>query len=248
MIKLDRENKNAVFQGRLHPDWLKVPEPKKEEIFLHLWVGPLLYKHYERCRDKEFPYILDFTVISESPYSVQVGTVRDEKFVPSIIDSVRDGGHYVREIPSDTVGLQDHIGIGKQVMVRIAAEELKEISFYDFSYHFQVVGMRGRLPNCKRLCCRNMGSLRRFSLEGPNSIEDMRGMFQGCSNLEIVGELDTSTATDLSYMFDGCEKLEKIPILTITNARDISHIFRGCKKLGNLAIVPYTLSNDQKGE
>lgn len=77
--KNDKSN-DVIYQGRLSPRWLRMPKPKNDELFLHLWVGSKLLSGW---KDGEFQYYLDFCVLGENPYCVEIGVSQDGKFIPS---------------------------------------------------------------------------------------------------------------------------------------------------------------------
>lgn len=56
-------------------------------------------------------------------------------------------------------------------------------------------------------------------------------MFNGCSSLLSIPQLNTSNVTNISNMFYGCESLETIPQLDISKVTTTSHMFNACKKL-----------------
>ena len=56
-------------------------------------------------------------------------------------------------------------------------------------------------------------------------------MFYGCSSLVTIPQLDTSAATNVSYMFYGCSSLVTIPQLDTSAATNMQQMFRGCSSL-----------------
>jgi surface protein len=59
-------------------------------------------------------------------------------------------------------------------------------------------------------------------------------MFNGCSSLTSIPQLDTSNVTDISYMFFNCSSLTSIPQLDTSNVTDMSYMFNGCSSLTSI--------------
>ena len=59
----------------------------------------------------------------------------------------------------------------------------------------------------------------------------MCNMFDGCSSLESVAGLDSSSATDLDSLFTGCRKLTEVPELDVGNATTMNDMFCNCASL-----------------
>ena len=56
-------------------------------------------------------------------------------------------------------------------------------------------------------------------------------MFNGCSSLTEVPQLDTSNGTNFSYIFNGCELLTTIPQFDTSNGTNFNGMFNGCSSL-----------------
>lgn len=59
-------------------------------------------------------------------------------------------------------------------------------------------------------------------------------MFQGCVNLESIKSLDTSDVVDMGHMFDFCITLKSIPQLDTSNVTDMQGMFNGCSVLESI--------------
>ena len=64
-----------------------------------------------------------------------------------------------------------------------------------------------------------------------SNVTDMSDMFSGCSNLTTVPQLDTSNVTDMSGMFSGCSNLTTVPQLDTSNVTDMNYMFYNCYTL-----------------
>ena len=68
-----------------------------------------------------------------------------------------------------------------------------------------------------------------------SNVTDMSDMFSGCSNLTTVPQLDTSNVTDMNYMFYNCYTLTTVPQLDTSNVTDMQNMFQYCS---NLTTIP----------
>lgn len=69
---------------------------------------------------------------------------------------------------------------------------------------------------------------------GENNLKDLGFMFDGCSQLTFIQQLDTSKATDMGAMFQGCSQLTTIPLLDTSNVTDMGAMFYGCRYLTSI--------------
>lgn len=71
------------------------------------------------------------------------------------------------------------------------------------------------------------------------NVTDMNHMFEGCSNLTSIPLLDTSnvTGTGVLGMFKGCSNLTSIPQLNISNVTRTSSMFEGCTSLTTIPLL-----------
>ena len=79
-----------------------------------------------------------------------------------------------------------------------------------------------------------------------SEVDDMSGMFAGCSALRTldVSRFDTSQVTDMSGMFRGCKSLAELDLYFFDTAkvRDISEMFSGCSSLTTLDLSSFDTS------
>lgn len=59
-------------------------------------------------------------------------------------------------------------------------------------------------------------------------ITDMSNMFENCSSLTTIPQLNTTTITNMSYTFSGCGNLTSIPQLDTSNVTNMSGMFADC--------------------
>ena len=76
-----------------------------------------------------------------------------------------------------------------------------------------------------------LAAMEQFEFVGTDSIANFGDMFYGCSSLQTVPALDTSSGTSFSYMFYGCSSLQTIPALDTSSGTSFSEMFRGCSSL-----------------
>ena len=68
-------------------------------------------------------------------------------------------------------------------------------------------------------------------------------MFNRCSSLEEVTNLDTSNTTDMSYMFRSCGKLNKIENFDTKKVNDFTYMFYSCSNLVSVPLFDMSASN-----
>ena len=68
-----------------------------------------------------------------------------------------------------------------------------------------------------------------------SNVNNMNGMFYGCSNLITIPQLDTSSATNMNSIFYWCTKITTIPQLDTSRVTTTSKMFYECT---NLATIP----------
>ena len=66
-----------------------------------------------------------------------------------------------------------------------------------------------------------------------SAVTDMNFMFYGCTSLTTIPQLDTSTVTNMNFMFYGCTSLTTIPQLDTSTVTNIIDMFRSCTSLSN---------------
>ena len=67
-----------------------------------------------------------------------------------------------------------------------------------------------------------------------SKVTNMSYMFRGCSALTTIPQLDTSKVTNMSSMFSGCSKLTTIPQLDTSNVTSMTSMFYGCSALTSI--------------
>lgn len=68
-----------------------------------------------------------------------------------------------------------------------------------------------------------------------SNVTNMKGMFQSCTNLTSIPQLDTSKVTYMNDMFYGCTNLTAIPQFNTSSVTNMSGTFYNCS---NLTTVP----------
>ena len=67
-----------------------------------------------------------------------------------------------------------------------------------------------------------------------SSVSSMNYMFRDCASLTTIPQLDTSSATNLGGMFQGCSSLTTIPELDTSSATNLGRMFQGCSSLTSI--------------
>lgn len=65
----------------------------------------------------------------------------------------------------------------------------------------------------------------------PNKPLSCREMFNGCTSLTTIPEIDTSNVNDMYYMFYACSSLTVIPPIDTSNANTMVNMFAACTSL-----------------
>ena len=79
--------------------------------------------------------------------------------------------------------------------------------------------------------CSSLRTVGNLNMKGCN---DAFYMFQGCSNLESIKALDTSEVTNMESMFSFCLKLVDVPQLDTSKVTTMRMMFRDCQSLVNI--------------
>ena len=74
------------------------------------------------------------------------------------------------------------------------------------------------------------------------NIQDFTHMFEGCTNLTTIPQLNTSNASSMNSMFFGCTNLTTIPLIDTTYVGNMDEMFYGCH---NLKVVPALVCSNQ---
>ncbi len=85
--------------------------------------------------------------------------------------------------------------------------------------------------------CRNCIGLIEAELIDTTGVENMNGMFNGCSNLEKVPVFNTSSITNFNYMFGNCPKLTDESLENILTMCINATSYSGNKTLSELGLV-----------
>ena len=80
-------------------------------------------------------------------------------------------------------------------------------------------------------CSHSTGDWSNFEENYSGRVLSCSRMFQYCSKLTSIPQLDTSKVTDMSYMFDSCSKLTSIPQLDTSKVTNMNSMFAGCSSL-----------------
>ena len=90
---------------------------------------------------------------------------------------------------------------------------------------------------------RGASSLTGFTLP-PNKPFSCREMFNGCTSLTTIPEMDTSYVNDMYYMFYGCHSLASIPPMNTSKVTSMNCMFNGCTSLTTIPEMDTSYVND----
>ena len=94
---------------------------------------------------------------------------------------------------------------------------------------------------------KNLETITGFEYLNTSNVNDMSGMFTGCSGLKSlnIGNLNTSNVTDMSSMFSSCSGLKSLNVgnLNTSNVTNMSSMFSGCSSLASLDVSKFNTAN-----
>ena len=76
-----------------------------------------------------------------------------------------------------------------------------------------------------------------ISYSDTENVTDMEYMFEYCSNLQTIPQLNTSKVTDTKYMFRACTNLQTIPQLNTSNVTNMKYMFERCNNLQTIPLL-----------
>lgn len=97
------------------------------------------------------------------------------------------------------------------------------------------------LPKNKPLSCREMfngcTSLTTIPEMDTSYTTDMYSMFYGCSSLTTIPEIATSNVNTMERMFEGCSSLTSIPEMNTSRVTNMTDMFYGCSSLTTIPLL-----------
>lgn len=215
-----------VYKNTRPADWLPVPEPNDNEIYLLVHIPDGVSS------------LLAFTVTCTGSYQVKI---KDTAAAPS-------GSKFETELSAADFGSLTASGM-KQVLVKISGTDILSWEPSEHSKKpdgfasWNIVEIKCRLPVCTSVKAGNraedaaLNKLRFYTQRGPSAFTDLSNMFMNCSALAAVPELDTAGAANMSGMFRGCSSLAAVPQMDTARAADMSYLFSGCSSLTKIPLL-----------
>lgn len=236
-----------VYNDTRPKDWQVIPTPNDNEIYL-LVNAP-----------KDGGGLLAFSVECTGSYNYNVTVYRcdsDGRNANLLSVSKMSGSTFKMEFTKTSI-TYSNISYSwgdnpivtsdgmRQVLLKIATPENVEILSFASATHskktspngyvsWNIVEIKAKCPNLASFNCKNLYSLRYFSLTGINNITNMYEMFDHCYSLKAVSMLDASNATSMRSMFSGCYNLIAIPKLDTKNVTDMTNMFYDCCSLTSI--------------
>ena len=223
-------------------DWLTMPEPQEDEIYLLMQVP-------QGVKGR-----VAFKTTCTGSYTVEAGNVEAGVFTPDLTTTVASGDVYEREIASSECYSPTADGM-VQIMLRVsgtAIETWETVSSSANTSHmnWDIVEIVCRLPSCTSFMCGHLmpiealNSLRFFALFGTNQIQNMKYMFCGCYNLMAIRTLDTSSVTNMTMAFCDCRALVALPELDTSNVTCMNSAFYDCGAIISLPVMDLSKVDD----
>ena len=177
----------AVYNNTRPSDWLSMPTPADNEIYLLFHIPDGVSS------------LLAFTVTCTGNYTIELGSVRDGAFVQMSSTIVASGRKYEAELFADEYGNLTSSGM-KQVMVKVSGTNIKtwkpsthrkKTSPSNFA-RWNIVEIACRLPSGVTIACGNsnenlaLDKMRYFTCYGKNKVTSVDSMFYDCYSLTEV--------------------------------------------------------------
>jgi hypothetical protein len=212
-------------------DWLALPTVQPEDqVFYGLYA----------VFDHESNFI---TVSANGNYTVDWGDGTTENYASGVTA--------YRNYDYNAAALDGTLTTGgyKQALVTITPQAGQTLSNINLSVKHNQAGLVNN--TCSqwldiRLAMNNTGTvtmanpywrhrfLEQFEWVGSNSQTFFGGMFNYCSSLQSIPQLNTSSGTNFGAMFNTCYSLQSIPQLDTSSGTDFEGMFSGCYSLQSI--------------
>ena len=147
----------------------------------------------------------------------------------------------ITDITPDEGKVLSEVGIN----VNVPAPELEELSVtangtytptkYGYSkVNVNVAGGTIKLDKGTKLAQSTWTSVPYYDF---SEITDMSHMFEKCSSLNAVQQLDTRNVTDMNNMFYGCSNLKNVSLSNTSSVTNMQSIFMGCTSLTRITYL-----------
>ena len=228
----DPPDPGAVCRATRPKDWLELPEPGENEMYLLFHIP------------EETSALLAFTVTcSGGTYQVEVLGGEGGPAAPAVLNS---GAKFEAELSAGDFAARAAGGM-RQAILKITSPG-QDILKWTASPHsrkpapstfvdWNIVEIKCRLPRGTSVKCGStakggaLSKLRYFTWPGSSSIVSASLMFANCVSLTAVPALDTSSMTGMNYMFYNCYSLMAVPELDCSQVLHLDSAFYNCASL-----------------
>lgn len=219
------------FQGNLHEFYFNSFRAKEMDFRYNIQVPRFSYTSiYTGMTKVIVPESLYDTWITTSPWSDYA----------AITESVPDTDYFIpyRTKSGNDIALTTGVKENKYAVISYDDKKIhlrgtpwqmadiiksSDITYVDFAAaNMEVPAFSGMF--------RGASSLTGFTLP-PNKPLSCREMFNGCSSLTDLPEMETSYTTDMYYMFYGCSSLINIPQMVTSNVTTMERMLCNCSSL-----------------
>lgn len=179
-------------------------------------------------------------------YAESVGTIAEKQ-----IASIKENSEkQIKEVSDKVVSLDDMLMKSAFFKIGVtASEEGQVIVNTDYGTFTILHGETKRIPFKTKFSIYRSGqyvSAIDTSITNTSTMEDMSGMFAGCSELDkidVVG-FDTSNVANMKEMFSGCSKVSHLDLSTFdtSNVTDMRLMFSGTNRLTHLDLSNFDTS------
>ena len=117
-------------------------------------------------------------------------------------------------------------GARNQLLAALTARGLKYWTITEIPFEIELVG-----TGSAQAMFDGCSSLTSVPDLDTAQVTDMRSMFFGCSSLTSVPAMDTSNVTSMEGMFSGCAALVSVPDMDTSNVTSMAYMFANCAAL-----------------
>ena len=153
-------------------------------------------------------------------------------------------------------------GDNTRVIFKVTPQAGQQLTYIDFSGYdsgssteddseYNYLGIVVNAPNADVIMVGDYGSTntrRLVSFSSPeNKVTDMSHMFEGCSRLQSIPQLDTSHATKMASMFYSCNALHSIPMMDTSRVTNMENMFGFCLSLKSVPMLDTSKVTNMEG-
>ena len=156
----------------------------------------------------------------------------------TFLEVVEQGTYNYNGLPEFEGNLVRTVNVNVQPKINVAKENIKfgYSNFSEIPEYYDFAGIMDTSYMFNR--CSKLTTIPQLDT---SKVNNMANMFHYCESLESLPTLNTSKVTTMSYMFNNCSNLITIPPIDTSNVTNMSYMFYDCSKL--ITIPPIDTRN-----